>query len=193
MRSIDPIPQQYKGYLMRSTTEARYAVVMDVLEIAWEHEPEGYSMGGVWYRPDFILLDSGIFVEIKPYVVDEVELIKPALLASYTGRPILICAGAPGNAKMAVVVADANALVKGFACQSMTQCKCGNVFLVPRMPDAMKHLAPLSGICKGHDFVMKPRAVDIAIGIAKKFRFGHDNPPPGAKGRWSGSTGALNQ
>lgn len=66
--SIPPIPTAYGGVLFRSGLEARYAVLFDALEIAWEYEPQGFDADGTWYRPDFVLFPAlgTLWAEIKP-------------------------------------------------------------------------------------------------------------------------------
>jgi hypothetical protein len=64
------IPTLYNGYHFRSRLEAKWAVFMDVLDVGWRYEPEGYVVGGEPYLPDFYLpgLGAGLgaFLEIKP-------------------------------------------------------------------------------------------------------------------------------
>jgi hypothetical protein len=70
---IAAIPTRYKGYHFRSRLEARWAVFFDALGIAWEYEPEGYTLSdGTKYLPDFrlqrldyALNESPVWVEVK--------------------------------------------------------------------------------------------------------------------------------
>jgi hypothetical protein len=59
----------YQGYRFRSRLEARWAVFFDALGIAWEYEPEGFTLSdGTRYLPDFWLptFDGGMWAEVKP-------------------------------------------------------------------------------------------------------------------------------
>ena len=74
-QAIKPIETHYGGCRFRSRLEARWAVLYDALEIAWEYEPEGYKIGLTfedggeqeqrWYLPDFRLTDLKCWVEVK--------------------------------------------------------------------------------------------------------------------------------
>ncbi len=68
---IKPIPTMYRGVMMRSRLEARWAAFFDSVEWPWAYEPIDLD----WYIPDFVLtFDAGpIVVEVKP----EIEI--PAL------------------------------------------------------------------------------------------------------------------
>lgn len=54
-KDIKVIPTVYKGIKFRSRTEARWAVVFDVLGLDWVYEPEGYEFNGTKYLPDFVI------------------------------------------------------------------------------------------------------------------------------------------
>ncbi len=60
-----PIQTVYRGYRFRSRLEARWAVFFDALGLAFQYEPEGFDLGGVWYLPDFYLPDIRCWVEVK--------------------------------------------------------------------------------------------------------------------------------
>lgn len=64
--NIQAIETTYHGYRFRSRLEARWAVYLDAIGIAWEYEPEGFDLGnGLWYLPDFYMPAFGLFAEIK--------------------------------------------------------------------------------------------------------------------------------
>jgi hypothetical protein len=65
------IPTSYRGYQMRSRTEARWAAMFDLLGWSWEYEP----FDGDGYIPDFVLMGAEpVLVEVKPGVLlDELE------------------------------------------------------------------------------------------------------------------------
>jgi hypothetical protein len=59
----------YRGILMRSRLEARFAAVLDIEQATWEYEPRAYADGLVQYLPDFeAITRSGLhtFFEVKP-------------------------------------------------------------------------------------------------------------------------------
>lgn len=61
------IPSWFDGILFRSSTEARYAVLLTELDITWQWEPEGFDAGGTWYRPDYLAFPAlgMLWVEVK--------------------------------------------------------------------------------------------------------------------------------
>jgi len=63
--AIKAIPTKYKGYYFRSRLEARWAVFFDVAEIKWEYEPQGFSVDGTPYLPDFYLPELRCYFEVK--------------------------------------------------------------------------------------------------------------------------------
>lgn len=72
MADIKPIETIYNGYRFRSRLEARWAVFFDAAGIAYEYEPEGYTLrDGTRYLPDFYLPNPSkrfvsLWVEVKP-------------------------------------------------------------------------------------------------------------------------------
>jgi len=62
---LKAIETVYKGYRFRSRLEARWAVFFDTLGLAWEYEPEGFDLDGLWYLPDFRFDEYLSFIEIK--------------------------------------------------------------------------------------------------------------------------------
>ena len=90
---IKPIETRYKGYRMRSRTEARWAVFFDALGIEWEYESEGYDTGEHgWYLPDFAVIFRGrkMLMEVKAVYPTDLEIKK----ARSVGACIL--SGIPG-------------------------------------------------------------------------------------------------
>jgi hypothetical protein len=112
---IKAIDTHYKGYKFRSRLEARWAVFFDSLKIKWDYEPEGYELGdGDRYLPDFFIyfteehskleghLNSGYFIEIKPFVVfsdkEREDIQRKSLkLARMTNHVVHIIRGDPRN------------------------------------------------------------------------------------------------
>jgi hypothetical protein len=64
------LPTYYKGITFRSRLEARWAIILNQLGIAWEYEPEaivieGYGESDFSYLPDFYLPAADAFLEVK--------------------------------------------------------------------------------------------------------------------------------
>lgn len=56
----------YSGKVFRSRLEARWAILMDLLEINWDYEPSHYQVGPhLWYLPDFYLPEHETWLEVK--------------------------------------------------------------------------------------------------------------------------------
>jgi hypothetical protein len=65
---IKPIETRYAGCRFRSRLEARVAVLLDELGVAWEYEPQGFATDAGPYLPDFLAaLDGGgaCWIEVK--------------------------------------------------------------------------------------------------------------------------------
>lgn len=86
---IKAIETTYKGYRMRSRTEARWAVFFDSLGIKWEYEPEGFELARGRYLPDFALYHpktkQRYWVEIKGTTPTASEIAKFDELVFGTG------------------------------------------------------------------------------------------------------------
>lgn len=56
----------YSGKIFRSRLEARWAILMDLLDINWDYEPSHYQVGPhLWYLPDFYLPQHELWLEVK--------------------------------------------------------------------------------------------------------------------------------
>jgi hypothetical protein len=66
--AIKAIPTRYRGYHFRSRLEARWAVFFETLGVQWEYEPEGFSLDGERYLPDFKVTTGDLvyWYEVKP-------------------------------------------------------------------------------------------------------------------------------
>jgi hypothetical protein len=66
------LPTKYNGITFRSRTEARWAVLFDLMGVKWIYENEGYSLSnGEWYLPDFYFplgLAGFHYAEVKPFI-----------------------------------------------------------------------------------------------------------------------------
>ncbi|MDZ7789717.1 MAG: hypothetical protein U5L08_04335 [Xanthomonadales bacterium] len=90
------IETRYKGFRFRSRTEARWAVFLDALGIAWRYEPEGYVLrDGARYLPDFWLPEAGAWLEIKGGEPTREERRKAVLLSDGSKHPVYIVSGLP--------------------------------------------------------------------------------------------------
>lgn len=99
------IPTEYNGWSFRSRLEARWAVFFDALAIEYEYEKEGYDLGkDGYYLPDFWLPHSvpalaeegwGLWAEIKPIALTEVEVMKAKALCLATKHSVLAIQGSP--------------------------------------------------------------------------------------------------
>ena len=107
--TIKAIPTTYAHVEFRSRLEARWAVFFDALEVEWEYEPERARMEGVYYAPDFVVMDvpfvlpsrngtprtidtGEVVLEIKPdrkLTAEELEKCAAYVRARYGGLVIL--------------------------------------------------------------------------------------------------------
>lgn len=91
LRAIDTV---YNGYKFRSRLEARWAVFMDVLDVEYAYEPEGFDLPEAgYYLPDFWLPKLGIWLEIKPDEPIHEEKLKASKLAELSGNHVVIMHG----------------------------------------------------------------------------------------------------
>lgn len=104
--TIKAIETVYNGYRFRSRLEARWAMFFDALGIKYRYEPQGFSIDGVWYLPDFWLPDQKWFIEIKPDVdIPEDDIKKIRLLddnsmnlpAPYQAYGVIVLQGLPDD------------------------------------------------------------------------------------------------
>jgi hypothetical protein len=87
---IKAIPTVYKGIEFRSKLEAQWAATLDVLEVPWLYEVEGYQLSdGTRYLPDFYLPDSDQFFEVKGVMTDK-DMHKIEQLSKDSGKDVVI-------------------------------------------------------------------------------------------------------
>lgn len=97
------IPTTYRGTPFRSRLEAQWAEFFDMLGLAWDYEPEGYTNGKINYLPDFWLPsalhrgkeEGGLFFEVKPCSPLAGEIDKAIMLAGGSGKPVYVVAKSP--------------------------------------------------------------------------------------------------
>jgi len=88
------VPVKYNGTSYRSTTEARWAVFFDAMQIPYQYEYETYDLGdGGWYLPDFWLPVQNCFIEIKGKKPTKDEEDKARNLAAVTHNKVYIFFG----------------------------------------------------------------------------------------------------
>ncbi|MFO8236172.1 MAG: hypothetical protein R6U04_12300 [Bacteroidales bacterium] len=84
----------YGNILFRSILEARWAVFFDSMGIEYRYEPHCFDVetGGreVKYRPDFLLPELDIYIEIKPSKPYDIENIKAAAWSKYMGDTMIL-------------------------------------------------------------------------------------------------------
>lgn len=93
--SIKALQTNYRGIKYRSRTEARWAVYLDELQIAYAYEPEGFDLGGDWYLPDFWLPAAGLWFEVKGVEPNERERRVAEALSRASRCPVVIAVGSP--------------------------------------------------------------------------------------------------
>lgn len=113
---IKPVEVRYKGYRLRSRLEARYAVMLDALEVEWHYEPDCFDLPSGRYLPDFWLPKFNVFAEVKSMRFTDAEMSKARELVIASGRPLLMLEGAPhsGTYRMLSVDGVARAAVSDF-------------------------------------------------------------------------------
>lgn len=87
------IDTAYHGRLFRSRIEARWAVFLNALGVAWEYERQGYPLRSGPYLPDFWLPRQEAWLEIKgePPSAREASLARE--LAGHTGAAVYLFFG----------------------------------------------------------------------------------------------------
>jgi hypothetical protein len=79
----------YKNIFMRSGLEVIYAKYLDSIGVNWLYEPKIFKLSnGLRYNPDFYLLDSNLWVEVKGYLTEQ-ESVKIKLFQD-TGESLKI-------------------------------------------------------------------------------------------------------
>lgn len=91
------IQTRYGGVLYRSRTEARWAVLFDALGLRVDYEPEGFSIRGGGYLPDFYCHDFHMFMEVKGTDPTPQEIAKCAALTEAAECDVLLLIGAPAE------------------------------------------------------------------------------------------------
>ena len=95
----------YSGRIFRSRLEARWAILMDLLDINWDYEPSHYQVGPeLYYLPDFYLPEHHLWLEVKgPAFMDAGSMAK--VIASIAGPSPLPLREAPYSAADRLLIA----------------------------------------------------------------------------------------
>lgn len=100
--AIQALPTEYRGRLMRSHLEARWAVYFDALVRPWDYEVAGYSLPSGCYLPDFwlpirhpVYFGAGYWFEVKPDWPNQREARLCWELARKTKHTVQLIAGPP--------------------------------------------------------------------------------------------------
>ncbi len=115
MADIKAIETRYHGCRFRSRLEARWAVWMDRLGIAWHYELQGFDLGGTAHLPDFWLPFPdggshpdgipplpGFWLEVKPGPLSDRERSLFERLARHTRHTVCAFAGDPWPGEFAL-------------------------------------------------------------------------------------------
>lgn len=152
----------YRGINYRSRTEARWAVFLDELRVAYNYEPEGFDLGGDWYLPDFWLPVPGIWLEVKGVEPTDRERRVAVSLARASRSPVAIAVGAPPIAEaytLQVVNGSGSWVSAAFTgtmqdlfisseCQSLMMPIRGKVGNLSGVPDPITGPARVAAACR---------------------------------------------
>lgn len=94
---IKAIETRYSGCRFRSRTEARWCVLFNAMEWAWEYEPQGFATTAGNYLPDFRLTVTGapapVWFEVKGGDKQGLDDPRWLALAAGTGLIVVVAAG----------------------------------------------------------------------------------------------------
>jgi hypothetical protein len=79
----------------RSRVEARWAIFLHELGVRAQYEPEGFDFDGTRYLPDFYIIEWDIYIEVKWQKPSGSERFKCQMLATHTGKRVLLVIGDP--------------------------------------------------------------------------------------------------
>jgi hypothetical protein len=194
--TIKAIETRYKGYRFRSRLEARWAVWLDTLGLAWEYEKQGYDLPSGPYLPDFwvpiVIFDhapgAGYWVEIKPFMPSEEELGLFAELSLFTGHNGYLLHGNVGVGEFEVIK---SVCVRTQKHLDLVRTGGYGAFRVRTHPQA-PHLAGIlfsydkprdawgASVCLSNLITMSPAHADVEVcfSAARAARFEHGECPP---------------
>ncbi len=153
---IKSIETKYNGYKFRSRLEARWDYYFDLMEIKYEHEPEGFDFenGSPFYIPDFYLPQVSMWAEVKPFEFDEDEINKVKNLVKGTKKPCLLLVGTPDiRVYQAVEIGEhyyQDEPKEDFVTQSYAVCMDSH-----RYPETEKRFYSMPGSDEGEDLMIE--------------------------------------
>jgi len=81
----------YKGHYLKSTLEYIYAKYLDHIEIEWDYEVKTFSLSnGGSYKPDFYIVSTNSFVEVKGSFNYDADLPRITRFQSETGYKVQV-------------------------------------------------------------------------------------------------------
>ena len=87
---------EYAGVVFRSRLEAEWAWWLTGRGLAWVYEPAVIRLaGGARYTPDFVLVESQVWVEVKPGVPSSLEFAKATEATRVLGPNVWFFCGHP--------------------------------------------------------------------------------------------------
>lgn len=198
---IKAIETSYSGYRFRSRLEARWAVFFDVMGIRWTYESEGFEVTGhhskpIRYLPDFLLLETTTYVEIKPvYPPSESEMKKIIAVTAHGDLDVLLLYGpeAGGNYGAALFLGRDNPnhfrLIDRLQFSTCPICNTAGVYRVPEI-DGPSIFRCFNQSCQGYSHLEIKKEVDWlttrvqeAIVAARSARFEYSKTPKVLRGK----------
>src|SRR3990167_1145322 len=83
----------HQDYWMRSYSEARWALMMDALELRWLYEHKLYETRHGMYLPDFFLYGASTYLEVKGPCPSQIEIEKAMDVQKLSGCPVVFAWG----------------------------------------------------------------------------------------------------
>jgi hypothetical protein len=83
----------HQDYLMRSYSEAKWASMMDTLELRWLYEHKLFETRHGMYLPDFFLYGANIYLEVKGPCPSQIEIEKALDVQKTSGCPVVFAWG----------------------------------------------------------------------------------------------------
>jgi hypothetical protein len=102
-------PTEYGGVLYRSTTEARWAVFFDSLDMKYIYEPEWFVTHAGAYKPDFLLVGQSLIAEVKPSFDSDpagVQKLRSLIAGRGMERGVILPAIQPGDVHLLLMGPD---------------------------------------------------------------------------------------
>jgi hypothetical protein len=102
--SIQSIKTRYQNVMFRSKTEAKWAMLFDLVGWEWKYEAEGFSIdqdsGPREYAPDFYFPKLDMYLEVKSKDLSSIDMVKIEMLSRETGSRCVLACGEPGPTRI---------------------------------------------------------------------------------------------